>query len=416
MRAVAALLAIALTSGATASAQEHRPVFDGIVEAVRAHYYEPHYNGRDWAAITARYESRLAGVTTDAAFLRLGQAMLDELGTSHVVLHPPGNSGPSMGLGARWSRIGEATVITEIDPVSGAREAGLRPGDIVLDPSAIYGPPDQPARVEVERCDGTRATLTLPRESAFWPPRQRTISWSTLRRGDGRSVGYIRADRFEDDGAELIDAAMSSMAETDGLVIDLRGNSGGNASALRLLSYFADEGPALALLARSYLDTLDGPVEAADMARVHRASRPYTTEAVFAAVTEGQGATILMTEDLGDLRYRKPVVVLIGEETGSAAEGFAWGVRLMTEATLVGRDSAGALLSSERFDLPQGWAVTLPVHGIWGPDGQDYGDRSVPPHVAVPLSREAICAGADLDLERGVTVLEERWARLSRAM
>lgn len=88
----------------------------------------------------------------------------------------------------------------------------------------------------------------MPRESAYWPPRERTISWSVLRRGDGRSVGYLRANRFGDDAAELIDAAMESLAKTDGLLIDIRNNSGGNASALRLLAYFGKPGPGAALL------------------------------------------------------------------------------------------------------------------------------------------------------------------------
>ena len=263
--------------------------------------------------------------------------------------------------------------------------------------------------LEIERCDGSRTQLAVPRESAYWPPREQTISWSVLRRGDGRSVGYIRADRFGDDAAGLIDEAMETVGSTDGLLIDIRNNSGGNASALRLLGYLTDPGPGIALLSRPFLEKLDGPVEAADLTGILRVSRAYTTEAIFAAVGQGQGAVMLMIEDLGERRYRKPVVVLIGPETGSAAEGFAWGAREQSHAVLVGRNTAGALLSSQPFDLPAGWRVTLPVHGNWGPDGRDFGDRAVPPHVTTELTREAVCRNEDIDLATATGVLEKAW-------
>lgn len=137
----------------------------------------------------------------------------------------------------------------------------------------------------------------------------------------------------------------------------------------------------------------------------------YTTEAIFDAVRQGSGATMLMVEDIGERRYDKPVVILFGPETGSAAEGFAWGAKEQTEAVLVGRATAGVLLSSERFDLPGGWRVTLPVHGNWGSDGRDYGDQPVPPAIAVARTREAICRGEDADLAAGGFALEQHWQR-----
>jgi carboxyl-terminal processing protease len=252
--------------------------------------------------------------------------------------------------------------------------------------------------------------MTLLLISILHPTREKTISWSVVRRGDSRSIGYIRADRFGDDAAGLIDEAMDTVGSTDGLLIDIRNNSGGNASALRLLGYFTDPGPGIALLSRSFLEKLDGPVEASDLTDIHRVSRAYTTKAIFAAVEEGQGAVMLMIEDLGGRRYRKPVVVLIGPETGSAAEGFAWGAREQTNAILIGRNTAGALLSSQPFDLSFGWRVTLPVHGNWGLDGRDFGDRAVPPHVIVTQTREAICRNEDVDLAAATGVLEKAWA------
>jgi carboxyl-terminal processing protease len=106
-------------------------------------------------------------------------------------------------------------------------------------------------------------------------------------------------------------------------------------------------------------------VTKADLEAAHRARRAYTTEAVFGAVAAGKGGTVFYSEDLGAKRYTKPVVVLIGPDTGSAAEGFGWYMRQQTQAKLVGRSTAGALLSGQTFPLAGGWAVVVPVSGIW---------------------------------------------------
>ncbi|WP_226637934.1 S41 family peptidase [Brevundimonas poindexterae] len=399
----------ALAGGHAVQAQNYGSVFDAVDRTVRENFYDPHFGGRDWSAIVDRRRVELDAVTSDAEFQRLIQSMLSELGVSHVLIQAPGTNRPTMGLAARWEIIDGQTIIVDIDPASAARAAGLRIGDRIIDPSMIRGPRQDLARLDIERCDGSVVQLSLPRESAYWPPRERTISWSLLRRGDGRSIGYLRAERFGDDAAELIDAAMDTLGSTDGLIIDIRNNSGGNASALRLLGYFTDPGPGIALLSRPFLETLDGPVEAEDLTDILRVSRAYTTEAIFAAVAEGDGAVMLMIEDLGERRYRKPVVILIGPETGSAAEGFAWGAREQTDAVLIGRETAGALLSSQPFDLPDGWRLTIPVHGNWGPDGRDFGDKKVPPHIATTLTREAVCRGEDVDLSQSTVTLERQW-------
>ncbi len=411
LKAFALATCLVAAASSTALAQEYSETFDSLDRTVRTHFYDPHFNGRDWNAISARYRERLADVKSDADFQRLGQRMLEELGVSHVAFQLPSKSGPTMGLAALWETIEDNPVIVDIDPASGARAAGLRVGARILNSAAIRGPRDRPALLDVERCDGSRVRLSVPRESAYWPPRERTISWSILRRGDGRSVGYIRADRFSDDAAGLIDAAMDSVGKTDGLLIDVRNNSGGNASALRLLAYFTKPGPGFALLSRPFLETLKGPVKSDDLTTIHRVSGAYTTEAIFDAVREGKGAVMLMIEDIGERRYDKPVVILIGPETGSAAEGFAWGAKERSDAVLVGRQTAGVLLSSERFDLPGGWRVTLPVHGNWGPDGRDFGDQPVPPDVNTIRTREVICRGEDADLVAGVRTLEQAWQR-----
>ena len=68
-------------------------------------------------------------------------------------------------------------------------------------------------------------------------------------------------------------------------------------------------------------------------------------------------------------------------------------------------------MSSDSFDIGDGWSVTLPVHGNWGADGQDYGDRAVLPHEEIVTTRADLCAGRDRVLEAALRQALEHKSR-----
>jgi carboxyl-terminal processing protease len=412
MKGLAGLVAAAavLFGGSAAAAEAaYGEVFDAAWRAIDENFYDPDFHGVDWAAVGARYRAQLPAVHDDAGLRRLLAAMLAELKTSHTYVSPPGGS-PAIrwDVAAAFAEMEGRWTAIEVAPLGDARRQGLRPGDrLAGDPAALRGAPGTTASLAVEGCDGRRRTLSVRRERWSWPPEHPGWRWSRLSPAAGRSVGYLRVDRFDDGAAALADAAMAELADTEGLIIDLRGNSGGNISALRLASYFAPPGerPAVALLARPYLTALGRRPMAQDVAAGPKVVGAYTDEAVFRAVSDHGGAAVFYTEALDGRRYAKPVVVLIGPDTGSAAEGFAWTLRLNGGARFVGRPTAGALLSGETLDLPGGWRLTLPVHGLWGPDGRDFGDQAIAPDVSVAPTRADLCAGRDPELATALDLL-----------
>jgi carboxyl-terminal processing protease len=131
----------------------------------------------------------------------------------------------------------------------------------------------------------------------------------------------------------------------------------------------------------------------------------YRTKDVADALSSGGGAAAFSIEDLGAKRYHAPVVVLIGPGTGSAAEGFAWGMKTWSRARLIGVATAGAILSGENFDIAPGWGLTVPTAGHWSARGEDLNDKPVTPHELVPESRADLCAGRDRGIERAMAIL-----------
>ncbi|HYF23987.1 MAG TPA: S41 family peptidase [Caulobacteraceae bacterium] len=407
LRSMAAAVVLLAAGGAQAAPVEpkYERLFDAAWKAVDQTFYDPAFHGVNWKAVGARHRAKLAGVDTDAEFQALVSAMLAELKSSHLSVRPPSSSSArGVGPAVQVRDYAGRRVITEVAVASDAQRQTLRPGDVIMS-GALSGPLGSTATLEVETCSGERRTVSVRREAAFWPPARPAFSWSQIAVRPGVKIGYLRVDRFDDGAAELIDAAMADLGGTSGLIIDVRNNSGGNTSALRLGSYFGDEAPAVVLLSRAYLNALGHPVGPADIRDAPKVSGAYTDESVFAAVTRHQGSAGFWTEDVGAKRYKAPVVVLTGEDTGSAAEGFAWYMRLNTHARLVGRPTAGALLSGETTPLGDGWSITIPVHGVWGPDGTSFNDASVPPHETVAAGREDLCQGRDADIARALDLL-----------
>jgi len=386
-------------------------LYESLWSTVDEHFYDPHFKGVDWAGVRERYRDRAEAIENDAQFAALAGEMLSEIGSSHLHIRPPERNVRTVGIAASIVTIDGETVVSDVAALSDAHRQGLRPGDRLLSPaSALRGKLGSVAAVEIERCDGETRALHIRREQASWPPEGPGFRWSQIRVRPDTTIGYLNIGRFDDGAAELADRAMSQLEDSQALIIDLRNNSGGNTSALRLASYFGNGAePAVILFARAHLEELGRPVSEADALAAPRIDAAYTDEAVFEAIAANGGGAAFWTEDVPQ-KYERPVYVLVGEDTGSAAEGFAWFMRERTHAMLIGRVTAGELLSSETFEIGAGWSVVVPVHGLWGPDGTDYGDRAVPPDREVAWSRDDLCSDRDPGLETALSLAMEEKA------
>ncbi len=384
-----------------AAAPDYPQMIHALGKTVADNFYDPHLRGVAWARVTEDFARRARSVRDDAEFRRLANEMTATLNASHTDVTPTASAKPQ----SRPPLVLEGDVVVEVAELSHARAQGIRPGFRVLNGSALGGALGTMAEVRVTDCAGAERTILARREAALWPPPEPSFRWRRIRTAPGKTLGYVRIDAFDDDGAPLADQAMAALKGTSGLIIDLRANQGGNASALRLASYFTGEAaPAMILLGRDYMRKLGRTPTAKDARAAPRGDRIYTSAKVGEALAANAGAVALWTEDLGTQRYTRPVVLLIGPETASAAEGFAWVMKLQSKATLVGRRSQAALLSADRFDFAPGWQVRVPTAGVWAPDGKDYGDRAIEPDVAVAVDAAALCAGRDPALEQALAI------------
>lgn len=152
-------------------------------------------------------------------------------------------------------------------------------------------------------------------------------------------IGYLKITGFPPAFlmAEKYAEAMDELAETDGLIVDLRENRGGGSeTAALLISYFVDQ--------RTHLnDTWDR-------------STGITTQQ--------------WTEDkLDGKRYggKKPVVILTGPGTMSAGEDFAYTMQALKRATVVGERTWGGANAARPRRLGDHFFAVIPGRRLTNP-------------------------------------------------
>ncbi len=178
-----------------------------------------------------------------------------------------------------------------------------------------------------------------------------------VRRLDG-NVGLLTWMSFEgpDTGAgDALAAAMTLLASSDALIIDMRDSDGGSPAMVQLLmTYFLPEGDPLHLVSIYYRS-----------GNVTRQvwSLPYVPAPRYVG---------------------KDVYVLTSDRTWSAAEGFTEHMKRLTKAVIVGETTSGGAHIAQWVNMHPNLAVKMPIARVFDPvSGTNWEGKGVEPQIAV---------------------------------
>lgn len=206
----------------------------------------------------------------------------------------------------------------------------------------------------------------------------------------GGQVAYLRIFGFgpawiHEKGLESLDRSLTFFQNnTQGLILDLRFNFGGDARAFyNVVSRFISQ-----KYTWGYLQT-----------RINRDR--YDLSLPIPQQIESSGTA-----------FTKPIVVLCDRYSFSAAELTTMALKQLPNVTVLGDTTAGVTgpISEQKdytgnFVLPNGWRVTLAQRVVSDNSGRVYEAKGIAPHKAVGLDDTDRASKSDKQLEKAIEIL-----------
>ena len=208
------------------------------------------------------------------------------------------------------------------------------------------------------------------------------------------------------DLAHALDNAFAHLRESNRLIADLRGNTGGGIGGLRLMSYLT---PGKAEV--GYSLTRARKEKGYSRERLPRFGRipSHKPTLLWLALRYGfiDKSILVVTEGLGPRSFHGRVIILVNEHTSSAGEMVAAFAEENHLATIVGTKTPGRLLSGSAFNAGFGYIVGLPVAAYLTWQGKMIEGKGVAPNVPVELPPEQLLAGEDPQMQRALELARE---------
>jgi C-terminal processing protease CtpA/Prc len=361
---------------------------------LRDNFFDPTFNGVNWEASRERYGPLVAASATPDEMRRVMSLMIGDLNASHLGLSGPGGGGPVVGhLGLRFDgrafeargqlRVSEVVMLGPAD-VSGQ----IKVGDYLRSVAGVAAGPAFDLDAALAYTIDRRVVLTVSdtadgptREVALKPIDQGTEKsllyrqWVERNReyvlkASGGRLGYVHMVNM---GAPALDQLHIDLDvenhERDGVVIDLRNNTGGFVNAY-----------ALDVFAR----------------------QPYLKMSL-RGLPESPARSVL-----GQRALESPTVLVINQHSLSDAEDFTEGYRALKLGPVVGEPTAGWIIYTWNQRLVDGSTLRLPRMRVRASDGSDMEMRPRPVDVEATRPLGEAATGRDTQLDRAIRALLTR--------
>jgi carboxyl-terminal processing protease len=380
-------------------------VFDDVWESIRDRYYDPSLRMLDWEEERAQFRPLAAEAQNRLELYAVIRRMVGLLHDAHTRVYAPEENfdwqNPRyIAVGISVQEILGEPVIVAVERGSEAEAKGLRAGDLL---KTIDG--EKALSVFTRRLNAgtTLSTVSASRSRAMSTLFEGAlgssveVSWTGI---DGRERAAhlkrqlyvrkvsLRARRIDQFSLIAFDAFTPGVAVDffraikkelrggRGLVIDLRGNGGGEAEAMvEIASAFLPNGKSLGRF----------------------------TDRTGRSALEPHTRSVMLYAADSITRLDIPVVILTSERTSSAAEIFTAALKDGSRATIIGSNTCGCVLAiRRRHILPDGGQLDISEMDYRTAAGARLEGQGIAPDEQVNVVRKDFSSGHDRALERAI--------------
>lgn len=366
---------VSLPTGGTASGESS--VDDAAVEKLKLleQYIDAYYYKSDEVTAQQRQDGMYKG-------------LLSSLGDVYSCYYTPEElndlaqqtEGVYYGIGAYVSKDVEtgACVISGVIKESPAEAAELMEGDIIskVNDEDMLGLELDEVVSRIRGEEGTEVKLTLIRNGEVIEKtltRARVTSPTVEGKMLDGGIGYIQITEFDDVTEGQFDEAFNDLKSQGmkGLIIDLRGNPGGNVTTVNYIA------------------------------------RQILPEGLVFYMEDKNGERTEYTCDGAD--FDLPLVVLVNEYSASASEILAGAVKDSGIGTLVGKKTYGKGIVQNVIPLDDGSGIKLTIADYYTRGGNNIHLKGIEPDIEVEMDSEKYLEDkTDTQLDKAVEVILEK--------
>jgi carboxyl-terminal processing protease len=412
-------------SGLTDKAKHE--VLERVLKALESKFYKPELLGHDWQSAVTSHRAAIESAATPDAFEQAMTELLLVLKTSHLgFFHGTARRASSRAaLSATYlsdeTPYGSRWIFQDVHDGGAAALAGIEPGNILLrvDGKEIV-PPEHPvfpmgstSTLNIVANDGNERTVSVNVSRPKGKKLQFVEPTLVQSKKLGDRLGYLKVAMFPGMiGVEVSNAMSDAVAELGNigrLIVDLRGNTGGGAGALRLMSLMTPNRVPVGYAPNKRWAKRD---LATVKARFPRLGKIPTSKGAlwllglrFLPALITKSPIVLESEGLGAKPYDGRIVLLVDRHTASAAEMVTIFAKENKLATIVGEKTAGRLLSATSVKVGHGFRLAFPTGAYYTWNGTALEGSPIEPDVATDFSWQERRNGVDGQLQKALDLI-----------
>ena len=348
---------------------------------VKSKYYDPTMNNQDWSRWNKRYVDRIktqddANVAIDSMIASLNDPYTQFLDKEEYKEQTTSIDAKITGIGINIIALDGNVLIVSVVEDTPAEENGLKAGDIILSvngkevrgktvsdvASLIRGKEGEQVKIELLR-DKKKLTKNITRREI----KIKSVKTKII----DKTIGYVQISSFisGDVTKEFIEA-LSKIQNCEGLIMDLRGNTGGlMPNAVFIADMFMTEGHIVSIVDRNK-----------QRSDIDAQRKPYS--------------------------INKPVVILVDQASASASEILGAALKENRKAILVGEQTFGKAMIQRIIPLPNETGLNLTIAKYLTPKGNDLNKNGITPDYIVSYTEQDFLKNRDPQLDKAKDVLK----------
>ena len=356
-------------------------LFENVWEEIKDNYYDEELNHQEWERWKTHYHGKIKNDEDAKVAIDTMLASLDDPYSRFMTKEEYTDQNNSIkskitGIGVNIASVsGKINIINVIEGTP-AQLANLLPNDVIvaIDGKDVSGMPLSDVANLVRGPENSVVELTVMRNKDKLVKKvvRKEIKIKTVKSSVDKNIGYIKITTFI--GAttpnEFLDA-LEKTKNTEGLILDLRGNTGGLLpNAIFIANLFISEGKLVSIVGR------------------------------------GGYKYDIVAQDT-EFKVEKPLVVLVDEASASASEILSGALKDYHKAKLVGTKTYGKGMVQKIIPMQNETGLNLTIAKYLTPNGNDINKKGIEPDILVTFSLNDLKTRNDAQLNAAKNYLSK---------